>query len=309
MKKISFVSPTYNEEDNIYEIYSRVIKIWKEYPWYSFEYLIIDNASTDNTLDILRKITQEDSRVKVIVNNRNFGHIRSPYWGILQARGDAIVYLASDLQDPPECTPLFIEKWEGGAKVVLGVKPETEDHNLFHYFRKIYYRFLNGISNVELVNDSTGFGLYDRSVIECIRDVGDPYPYLRGLISELGYPVVKIAFNQPKRSRGVSKNNFYSLFDIAMLGIVSHSLVPIRIASFLGVLIGIFSLIMGFVTLILKLIWWNSFPIGIAPIMIIALSLLGLLFIFIGILGEYIGSVHLYLKKRPIVTEKERINF
>lgn len=309
MKKISFVSPTFNEEGNVEELYRRVSAIWTQYPQYSFEYVIIDNASTDKTVDKLRTISSLDKRVKIIVNIRNFGHIRSPYWGLLQASGDAIIYLASDLQDPPELIPDFISEWERGWQVVLAVKPISEGSKVIHLFRKTYYRTLSKISDVELINDATGFGLYAKPVIEEVRKIGDPYPYLRGLIAELGFPVKKIQFNQPRRVRGVSKNNFYTLFDIAMLGIVSHSLVPIRIASFAGILIGLLSLFMGTIFLVAKLVWWDHFPIGIAPLIIGTLGLFGLLFIFIGILGEYVGSIHTYNQRRPIVVERERINF
>jgi dolichol-phosphate mannosyltransferase len=309
MQKISFVSPTFNEEQNIEELFHRVSTMWESYPQYEFEYIFIDNASKDGTVEKLKAIANVDRRLKIIVNIRNFGHIRSPYWGLMQATGDAVIYLASDLQDPPELVPEFIKQWEMGYKVVLAVKPVSEGNKVVHFFRKLYYRILNKISDIELINDTTGFGLYDKKVMDEIRKINDPYPYLRGLICELGFPVKKIEFNQPRRLRGVSKNNFYTLFDIAMLGIVSHSLVPIRIASFVGIGIGLVSLGAGFLFLIAKLIWWNTFPIGIAPILIASLSLFGLLFIFIGILGEYIASIQNYVQNRPIVIEDERINF
>ena len=309
MQKISFVSPTFNEEQNVEELFTRVSAIWESYPQYEFEYIFIDNASKDGTIEKLKVMANVDKRLKIIVNVRNFGHIRSPYWGLMQATGDAVIYLASDLQDPPELVPEFIKQWEMGYKVVLAVKPVSEGNKVVHFFRKLYYRILNKISDVELINDTTGFGLYDKRVMDEIRKINDPYPYLRGLICELGFPVKKIEFNQPRRLRGVSKNNFYTLFDIAMLGIVSHSVVPIRIASFIGMAIGILSLAAGFIFFLAKLIWWNTFPIGIAPILIISLSLFGLLFIFIGILGEYIASIQNYVQNRPIVVEDERINF
>jgi dolichol-phosphate mannosyltransferase len=309
MKKITFVSPTYNEGQNVEELFQRVSKIWEQFPQYEFEYIFIDNASKDQTVERLKEIASLDKRLKIIINIRNFGHIRSPYWGLMQAQGDAVIYLASDLQDPPELAPKFIEQWEMGYKVILAVKPVSEGNKVLHYFRKLYYRILNKISDVELINDTTGFGLYDKRVIDEIRKINDPYPYLRGLICELGFPIKRIEFNQPRRLRGVSKNNFYTLFDIAMLGIVSHSVVPIRIASFMGIAIGFLSLVAGFIFFLAKLIWWNTFPIGIAPILIVSLSLFGLLFIFIGILGEYIATIQNYLQNRPIVVEGERINF
>jgi glycosyltransferase involved in cell wall biosynthesis len=308
-KKISFISPCFNEQDNINELYDRVIAVWNKNPQFEYEYVIIDNASTDSTVDELKKIALIDLRVKIIVNTRNFGHIRSPYWGILQTSGDATIYMASDLQDPPELAIEFIEEWKSGYKIVLATKPITEGNWFMHGLRKFYYKMLGKISDVQLINDATGFGLYDRKVLDEIRKINDPYPYLRGLICELGYPIKTIPFLQPRRVRGISKNNFYTLYDIAMLGIVSHSLVPIRIASFLGLIIGMVSIILGILLLLAKLIWWNYFPIGIAPIAIALFGLFGVMFIFMGLLGEYIGVIQTYVSRRPIVVEKERINF
>ena len=309
MKKIVIVSPTFNEEQNIDELYRRVSTIWAIYPQYEFEYIIIDNASTDGTAKKLKAIASLDSRLKVIINLRNFGHIRSPYWGLLQAKGDAIIYLAADLQDPPELIPEFIKEWELGWQVVLAVKPTTQANKLIHVARRAYYQLLNKISDVELIADATGFGLYTERVMEEVRKINDPYPYLRGLIAEIGFPVKTVIFDQPNRLRGRSKNGFYTLFDIAALGIVSHSLIPIRLAAFFGFMIGLLSLVMGALFIIAKLFWWDHFPIGIAPLIILFLGLFGLLFIFIGVLGEYVGSIHTYIQKRPIVVEKERINF
>lgn len=308
-KLISIVSPTYNEFDNVDELYNRVCIVISKYPQYDFEFLIIDNASTDGTDEKLIEIASKDPRVKVIINTRNFGHIRSPYWGILQTNGDATVLLASDLQDPPELITDLIRLWEEGNKIVLATKPVSATNPFIHALRRAYYWMLDAISEVSLVKDATGFGIYDRAVIDNLKDIKDPYPYFRGLICELGYPIKTIDFNQPARQRGVSKNNFYTLYDIAMLGVVSHSLVPIRIASFIGIALGLVSLLSGFCVLVAKLIWWDKFPFGIAPLYILILFLFGILFLFVGMLGEYIGSIHGYLQKRPIVVERERINF
>lgn len=308
-KLISIISPTYNEIDNVDELYRRVCAVIAQFPQYDFEYLIIDNASTDGTDQKLKQIAAGDARVKVIINTRNFGHIRSPYWGIIQTKGDATVYLASDLQDPPELISDLIKLWEEGNKIVLATKPVSATNALIHALRRSYYRFLDAISEIELVKDTTGFGIYDKVVIDKIREIGDPYPYLRGMVCELGYPIKTIDFNQPARKRGLSKNNFYTLYDIAMLGIISHSLVPIRIASLFGIILGVISLFLGLGFLIAKLIWWDSFPIGTAPIYILMFSLFGLLFLFLGMIGEYIGSIHGYLQKRPVVVERERVNF
>lgn len=279
------------------------------HPEYDFEYLFIDNASTDGTVDRLKLLAAEDSRLKVIVNNRNFGHIRSPYWGILQTDGDATVYLASDFQDPPEVIPRFFEGWEKGFKIVMAAKPVSRANPFFHVLRKFYYRILDKISDVEIIKDSTGFGLYDREVIHKLREVNDPYPFLRGLICELGYDRMIVEFDQPPRKRGLSKNNFYTLYDIAWLGFVSHSRVPIRVASFVGIFVGFFSLLIAIVSLMIKLIWWDAIPIGISPIVIGMFMMFGLVLVFIGVLGEYIGAILTYVQKRPIVVERERINF
>jgi dolichol-phosphate mannosyltransferase len=309
MKKISIISPTYNEQANIRELYTRIVAQIILYPQYQFEILFIDNASQDKTPDFLRNISSQDARVKVIFNTRNFGHIRSPYWGILQTTGDATIYLASDLQDPPELIPKFIEAWESGSKVVLAVKPISQENIAFHYLRKSYYRLLDKISDVKIINDSTGFGLYDKLVVDQLRNISDPYPFLRGLICELGYEVATIPFIQPRRLRGLSKNNIYSLYDIAILGIVSHSLVPIRILGLFGLVTSAICFLMAIGLFTLKLIWWNSFPMGYAPVLIITSFMFGVVLISIAVMGEYVASIHTYVQNRPIVVEKERINF
>jgi dolichol-phosphate mannosyltransferase len=308
-KKISIISPCFNEEDNIGELYSRVSQVMDAHPEYQFELLLIDNASTDRTVERIREIIARDARVKAIVNMRNFGHIRSPYWGILQTTGDATVYLASDLQDPPELIPQFLERWEKGWQVVLAVKPVSQTNFLVHRLRKMYYGLLQRISEVEIVQDCTGFGLYDQRVIKELRKIQDPYPFLRGLICELGFPIATIAFAQPRRLRGITKNNFYSLFDIAMLGIISHSKVPLRLATFFGLVLGFLSFGVALYYTIMKLLYWDSFPMGLAPLTIGFFTFMSLVFIFIGLLGEYIASIHTYVQHRPIVIEKERINF
>lgn len=308
-KNISIISPCYNEEDNIEELYRRVCAVMADLPEYDFEYLFIDNASTDSTVEKLKEIAKGDPRVKLIVNNRNFGHIRSPYWGIMQTQGDATIYLASDLQDPPELIPQFLAGWEEGYQLVMAVKPVSEGNSLMHFLRRSYYNMLDGISDVPLTKDTTGFGLYDRKVIDQLREINDPYPYLRGLIDELGYSMKTIQFVQPRRIRGVTKNNFYTLYDIAMLGIVSHSMVPLRLASFLGLILGLFSMLGAILVLFGKLIWWDRFAAGLAPIGILMLMMFGLVMVFIGLLGEYIGAIHTYVRSRPIVIEKERVNF
>ena len=306
---ISLSIPCYNEEENVDELYRRICNTVDIIDKYQFEFVFIDNASEDQTVQKLTFLASKDLRVKIIVNTRNFGHIRSPYWGMMQTRGDATIALASDLQDPPELIPQFLAQWELGWKVVLAVKPRSKTNFFVHKLRRLYYQVLDGIANIDLVKDATGFGLYDKKVLDQVRQISDPYPYLRGLICELGFPIKTIPFLQPRRERGLSKNNFYTLFDIAMLGIVSHSLVPIRLASICGIVIGFLSLLVAIFYTMMKLLNWYSFPVGMAPIVIGIFLLFSLLFIFIGILGEYIGSIHSYVKNRPIVVERERINF
>jgi dolichol-phosphate mannosyltransferase len=308
-KLISVVTPTYNEIDNIDDLYSRLLKIWNIYQNYNFELIVIDNASTDGTVEKLKEIASRDKRVKVIVNNKNYGHLRSPYWAMLQAYGDAVIFMASDLQDPPETLPLFMDQWEAGYKVVLGVKPKSEANGISHYLRKSYYRVLNAISSIELVNDATGFGIYDKKVMDLIRDINDPNPYFRGLVCELGYPIKTVEFEQARRLRGITKNNLYTLYDMAMMGFINYSLIPIRLASIFGFILGGISLFMGIALLFIKFIWWDRIPLGIAPLAIGIFSLIGLMLIFIGILGEYVSAIIPYVKRRPVVIEAERINF
>lgn len=308
-KIISIISPCYNEEGNVDELYLRVVDVMSKLGDYEFEYLFIDNASTDQTLSRLKLIANKDKRVKIIVNNRNFGHIRSPYWGFMQTSGDATIYLASDLQDPPEMIPEFITDWEAGYRIVLATKPVSDGNSVMHYLRRSYYRLLDKISDVPMTRDTTGFGLYDKRVLDELRKINDPYPYLRGLIDELGFSTKTIDFVQPRRLRGVTKNNFYTLYDIALLGMVSHSMVPIRLASFIGIFVGIASLLTSFLLFLIKLFWWDLFAAGTASILVLMFMMFGAVMLFIGVLGEYIGVIHTYSKRRPIVVEKERINF
>lgn len=309
-KLISIVTPTYNEAENIKELYGRVNSaIDPLRSNYDFEVICIDNASTDGTIDLLKEIAFNDKSFKVIFNLRNFGHIRSPYYGILQAKGDAIIYLASDLQDPPEMIQDFIYQWERGFKLVMATKPASKENRFLFLLRRTYYNILDSVSEVPIIKDSTGFGLYDREVIDRIRVISDPYPFLRGLICELGYEVKKIDFSQPRRIRGISKNNFYTLYDIAMLGLISHSKLPMRLAAFGGISIGLISLLAAVAYLLMKIFYWSAMPLGVAPIVIGLFFLVGVLMVMIGILGEYVVSIHTYQQRRPIVVERERLNF
>jgi glycosyltransferase involved in cell wall biosynthesis len=307
-KLISIVTPCYNEEDNIEELYQRVAAIMATQP-YDYEHICIDNCSTDGTVRKIKEIAMRDKRLKLIVNARNFGHIRSPYYGLLQSNGDACVLIASDLQDPPEMIAEFIQKWEQGYKTVLAVKPESEESSLMFLVRKVYYRFITRISEVPLVQNATGAGLFDRAVVDILRSIQDPYPYFRGLLCEIGFPIAVVPFKQPRRQRGVTKNNFYTLYDIAMLGITNHSKVPLRLMALSGFLLALLSLIVAFFFLVAKLVYWDSFQLGTAPILIGVFFFGAIQAFFIGMLGEYIGSIHTQVRNMPLVVELERINF
>lgn len=307
-KMISIVTPCYNEADNIEELHQRVVAVMEDQP-YDYEHIYIDNCSTDETVKKIKEIAARDKRLKLIVNARNFGHIRSPYHAILQSSGDACVLIASDLQDPPEMIAEFIKKWEQGYKTVLAVKPESEESSIMFGLRKAYYRLVTRISEVPLVQNATGAGLFDRVVINILRSIQDPYPYFRGLLCEIGFPIATVPFKQPRRQRGITKNNFYTLYDIAMLGITNHSKIPLRLMAMSGFLLAFLSLLVALFFFIAKLIYWNSFQLGTAPI-IIGLFFFGAMqAFFIGVLGEYIGSIHTQVRKMPLVVELERFNF
>jgi len=303
MKLLSVVTACYNEEENVEEIYSRVRQVIKSLRRYRYEHIFIDNASRDGTVRILKEIARRDRNVKVIVNTRNFGHIRSPYHALLQARGDAVISIVADLQDPPDMIRDFVRKWEEGFKIVVGVKKESEESAAVFAFRKLYYRLIGRLSEIELIPNFTGFGLYDKRVVD------DPYPYFRGLICDIGFEQARIPYDQPRRKRGITKNNFYTLYDLAILGITNHSKVPLRLATMLGFLLGALSLLIALGYLVYKLLYWNSFSVGIAPIVISVLFFSSVQLFFIGIIGEYIGAVHTQILKRPLVVEKERVNF
>lgn len=309
MKLISIVTPCFNEEDNVKEVYEKVRLVFQQLPQYLYEHIFIDNASTDRTVEKLKSLALKDNNVKIIVNTRNFGHIRSPYHAIIEARGDAVITLVADLQDPPEMIADFLRKWEEGYKVVVGIKTTSQESRLMFAIRKSYYNFVKNLSEIELINNFTGFGLYDQKVIDILRDINDPYPYFRGLISEIGYEICKIEYTQPKRKRGITKNNFYTLYDLAMLGITNHSKVPLRIATMTGFALGSVSLVVALIYFVMKLLFWNQFQAGSAPIVIGLFFFSSVQLFFIGIVGEYVGSIQTQVMHRPLVIEKERINF
>lgn len=309
MPFISVITPCYNEEENVKELYSQVKEVIGGLGNYTYEHIFIDNDSTDKTVAILKNMAKEDRNVKIIVNTRNFGHIRSPYYALLQSKGDAAISMVADLQDPPPVIADFIRKWEEGYKIVAGIKTQSHESPFMFLIRKMYYRFAARLSEVELLKDFTGFGLYDRKVIEILRRIDDPYPYFRGLITDIGFETAKIPYTQPVRKRGITKNNFYTLYDIAMLGITNHSKVPLRLAAMLGFASSIISLMFALLYFIYKLIFWYSFTVGLAPLVIGLFFIGSVQLFFLGIVGEYIGSIHTQVLKRPLVIEKERINF
>lgn len=310
MKKISIVSPCYNEEKNLQLVYEEVkIQFETILKNYDYEHIFIDNDSTDTSVEILRRLASQDPRVKVIINSKNFGHIRSPVHALFQATGDAVLLLVSDLQDPPHLIPEFIKRWEEGSDIVVGVKKESEESAVMFAIRGLYYNIINKISETKLVKNFTGFGLYDKKIITIMKSFDDPYPYLRGLIFKIGFKVDQIYYVQPKRKRGVTSNNFYSLYDMAMLGICSHSKVPLRVFTISGFALAAVSLLISLIYLVLKLIFWNSFQLGLAPLIIGMFFFSSIQLFSIGIIGEYIGVILTKITKEPLVIEKERINF
>jgi glycosyltransferase involved in cell wall biosynthesis len=309
VSRISVVAPCYNEEDNVDEFCRRVCAVFERMPNHELEIVFIDNASSDHTSDRLRALAAADRRVKVILNARNFGHVRSPMHGVLQATGDAVIPMASDLQDPPEMLVKFVEAWERGYKQVVAVKPVSRENRVVFALRRLFYGTLNRISEIPLIENFTGFGLYDRSVIDYIAKLDDPYPYFRGLVSEVGYDTLIVEFEQPRRLRGVTKNNFYTLYDIAMLGITNHSKLPLRIATIGGFAMSALSLLIALGYLVYKLVRWDEFAVGQAPLVIGLFFLFSVQLFFIGLLGEYVLAIHRHVLRRPLVVEKERINF
>ena len=309
MKTISIVSPCFNEEENVENLYLQVKEVFKNLPEYKYEHIFIDNDSSDKTVQILKGILENDPNVKVIVNIRNFGHIRSPFYGMLQSKGDAVILIVSDLQDPPSMITDFIHKWEEGYKIVIGVKTKSKENKLMFLIRKMFYYIITKLSETDQIKNFTGFGLYDRQFIEILRNLEEPYPYFRGLISEFGFYRIEIPYTQPRREKGITKNNFYTLYDMAMLGFVSHSKLPLRLASFIGFIVSFLSFFIALVYLIYKLIFWNNFSVGIAPLVIGIFFFGGVQLFFLGIIGEYVGAIFTQVKKRPLVIEKERINF
>ncbi len=309
MKLIGIITPCFNEEKNVGLLCEKIEQVFKTLPDYEYEHIFIDNASDDQTVANLRLLASKNKRVKVIVNNRNFGTMRSPYHALMQAHGDAVISIAADLQDPPEVIPRLIEAWERGERFVAAVKTQSEESKIIYALRTLYYRLLNSLANVELIEHYTGFGLYDRSVIEELRKTNDRFPYFRGLLSELGFSAAKVNFVQPLRKYGKSRQRFYDLYEVAINGLTSHSILPMRVATFFGFIVAIVSFLIALFYLVYKLLYWQSFDLGIAPLVIGMFLIFSVQLMFIGLLGEYIGATHMQILTRPLVVEKERINF
>src|SRR5579875_556277 len=308
-KTISIITPCYNEEANVLNLYNQVRAVMAGIGRYEYEHIFIDNHSRDNTVAILRMIAAEDPNVKIIVNARNFGHIRSPIHALMQARGDAILGIVADLQDPPPMIADMIAEWEKGAYCVLGIKRSSEEPGLMFWLRKQYYKYAERLSSIETIQNYTGFGLYDRKVVELVRQFDDPYPYFRGMIAEIGLPTVKLLYDQPARKFGVTKNNWYTLYDIGMLGVINYSKVPLRMATFAGFGGALLSFLIAFGYLVAKLAFWNTFSVGVAPMIIGLFFLQSLMLVFLGVMGEYVGAIYTQIQHRPYAVELERINF
>ncbi len=310
-KHISIITPCYNEEDNVEPLIKAVGNVFLKLPQYTYEHVFIDNGSTDKTVALLKNIAETNKNVKVIVNARNFGHIRSSFYGIVQCKGDAVITLVADFQDPPEMVETFLAKWEEGFKIVIGIKKKSKENPIMFAIRGAFYNLLNKMSDSgeQPVKNFTGFGLYDQQFISIIRELDDPYPYFRGLITELGFDRFEIIYTQPERAAGKTKNNFFTLYDIAMLGFTNHSKLPLRLSAFIGFFSAMVSLLVAVVYLIYKLLFWNRFEVGLAPLVIGVFFFSSVQLFFIGIIGEYIGAIHTQVRKRPLVIEKERVNF
>ena len=307
-KTISIITPCYNEEANVLNLYNQVREVMLTLP-YEYEHIFIDNSSRDNTVAILKMIAAEDQNVKVIVNSRNFGHIRSPIHALFAARGDAMLGIVADLQDPPPMIADMIHEWEKGAYCVLGIKRTSEENSMMFWARKQYYKLAERLSSIETIQNYTGFGLYDRKVVDLVKSFDDPYPYFRGMIAEIGLPTVKLLYDQPARKFGITKNNWYTLYDIGMLGIINHSKVPLRFATFAGFAGGVLSFLFAFFYFMAKLLFWSTFSVGVAPMIIGVFFLQSIMLVFLGIMGEYVGAIYTQLQHRPYAVELERINF
>lgn len=309
-KKISIMIPCYNEEENARPIYEAVRdELLRSCPNYDYEILFIDNKSQDRTREIIREICKEDPRVKAIFNAKNFGQFNSPYYGILQTTGDCTITMCADFQDPVDLIPRFVEEWEKGYKIVIGRKTESKENPFVYFLRGCYYKLIKKMSSCEQIEQFTGFGLYDSSFVQTMRDLKDPTPFIRGIVAELGPERKEIEYTQPQRRAGKTHNNWYSLYDAAMLSFTSYTKVGLRLATFIGFISAGISFLIGLIYLIAKICFWNSFTMGYAPMMIAVFFMGGIQLGFLGFMGEYIMAMNTRIMNRPLVVEEERLNF
>ncbi len=310
MKKISIMVPCYNEEENVVPMSEALTKTLEAMEGYDYEILFIDNCSLDNTRTLLREICAKNKKIKAIFNTKNFGQFNSPYYGLCQTTGDCTISVCCDFQDPLELIPEFVREWENGYKIVCGVKTSSKESKLMYFLRSVYYKTIKKLSSVEQIEHFTGFGLYDKSFIDVLRNLGDPTPFIRGIVAELGPKIKKIEYEQPKRRAGKTSNNFFSLYDAAMLSFTSYTKIGARLATFIGIAMSAVSALLGIVNLVLGLIYPNIvFLTGTAPIMLLIGFIGGIQLFFIGLLGEYIINMNRRIMNRPLVVEEERINF
>lgn len=307
-KLISIVTPTYNEEGNIRELCSKISEEMKKTK-YDYEHIVIDNNSTDTTINILKQLALKDKKLKIIINSRNFGHVKSPIYGLMQASGDASILMSSDFQDPPELIPKYISEWEKGFDVVLGQKETSEENFINHFLKNIFYKLIKKISEVPLMLNATGAGMFDKKIIDKIKEINDPYPYFRGLLSEITSNIKLIKFHQPKRFSGITKNNFYTLYDLGILGVIKHSKIPLRLMTFFGFCTSIISIFIAITYFISKILFWDKFDLGVAPLVIGFFCIASLQIFLLGFIGEYVMNILIHTRKLPLVIEKERINF
>lgn len=310
MKKLSIIIPCYNEEENIEAMYGALKNLFDtELTSYDYEFIFIDNDSRDKSREILRELCKKDNKLKAIFNAKNFGQFNSPYYAMLQSSGDATILMAADFQDPIEMIPKYVSAWKEGYKIAIGIKKASKENVLMYKLRTLYYKMIKKLSDVEQIEHFTGFGLYDKAFIEVMRKLDDPTPFLRGIVAELGFKRKEIAYEQPKRRAGITSNNLYRLYDAAMLSITSYTKLGLRLATLIGAMSGGFSFFVAIIYLILKLLYWDRFPAGMAPILIGMLFLGSIQIFFIGMIGEYILTINQRVMKRPLVVEEERINF
>lgn len=310
MKKISITIPCYNEEDNVYPLHDALVEMFKrDLPQYDYEILYIDNCSSDKTRVLLKELCKQDKHVKAILNAKNFGQFNSPYYGMMQTTGDCTILMAADFQDPVEMVPKYVTEWEKGYKIVIGRKTSSKENAIVYHLRSLYYKLIKKFSDVEQIEHFTGFGLYDRKFINVLRELDDPTPFLRGIVAELGFARKEIEYEQPQRRAGKTHNNWYSLYDAAMLSFTSYTKIGLRLATFLGAFVAAASIVIAIVYLVLKILNWNDFSAGMAPAIIGMFFLGSVQLFFLGFMGEYILSMNQRIMKRPLVIEEERVNF